>query len=240
MKKQVIHVDTGGVTGIVSANPSRYDHIPAPKPPVVADAACCGALVLPLRRRISEPPMTESSPAPDDHAALIGAIALRRDRAAFAALFRFFAPRVKAWMLRAGAAPALAEELAQETMLAVWQKAALFDPEKAGASTWIFTIARNQRVDRLRRDRHPSELMADEPPEPARPDRIAIAAQAEGRIRAAMHALPPDQRTVVRKAFFEDKPHAAIEQELGIPLGTVKSRLRLAVGRLRAALGDLA
>jgi RNA polymerase sigma-70 factor (ECF subfamily) len=186
--------------------------------------------------------MTQGTPTPDDHAALIQAIARRRDRAAFAALFRTFAPRVKAWMMRGGAGAAAAEELAQETMLAVWQKAALFDPARAGASTWIFTIARNQRIDSLRRERHPASLMpdpVDDPDAPIQADRLMLIGEQEARIRVAMAQLPTEQADVIRKAFFEDKVHAEIEKELGIPLGTVKSRLRLAMNRLRAALGDL-
>jgi len=182
-----------------------------------------------------------TTPAPS-HAALIQAIAGTSDRAAFAALFAYFAPRVKAWMLRAGANPTAAEELAQETMLAVWQKARLFDPSRAGASTWIFTIARNLRIDALRRERHPSDLMPDpveKPDAPLQADRVLAMTQQEARIRTALSLLPPEQADVIRKAFFEDKVHAEIEKELGIPLGTVKSRLRLGMNRLRAALGDL-
>jgi RNA polymerase sigma-70 factor (ECF subfamily) len=186
---------------------------------------------------------TPSPPGPADHAALVEAIALRRDQAAFADLFAHFGPRVKAWMLRAGRTPSAAEELTQETMLAVWQKARLFDPSRAGVSTWIFTIARNLRIDALRRERHPSDLMPDpseQQDEPVQADRVLTMAQQETRIRSALSQLPPDQAEVIRKAFFEDKVHAEIEKELGIPLGTVKSRLRLAMVRLRAALGDLA
>jgi RNA polymerase sigma-70 factor (ECF subfamily) len=178
-----------------------------------------------------------------DHAELIAAIGQRRDRAAFAALFGAFAPRVKAWMLQAGTSPALAEELAQETMLVVWQKAALFDPARAAPGTWIFTIARNQRIDRLRRERHPSVLLeeaAEEPDTAPLADHVLGAMQDQTRIQAAMHTLPFEQQQVIRKAFFEDKAHGDIEKELGIPLGTVKSRLRLAMNRLRSALGDLA
>jgi RNA polymerase sigma-70 factor, ECF subfamily len=182
-------------------------------------------------------------PSPADHAAQIEAIAQRCDRAAFAALFAHFAPRIKAWMLRAGSTPTAAEELTQETMLAVWQKARLFDPARAGASTWVFTIARNLRIDALRRERHPSDLMPDpseEPDDPVQADLVLALSQQEVRIRAALGVLPPEQAEVIRKAFFEDKVHSEIEQELGIPLGTVKSRLRLAMARLRTALGDLA
>lgn len=188
--------------------------------------------------------MTQATqtPAGPDHAALIVAIALQRDRSAFASLFAYFGPRVKAWMLRAGANPTAAEELTQETMLTVWQKARLFDPARAGASTWIFTIARNQRIDMMRREKHPSALMADPAEEaeaPMQADRVLAMSQQETRIRSALSLLPPEQADVIRKAFFEDKVHAEIEKELGIPLGTVKSRLRLAMNRLRAVLGDL-
>jgi RNA polymerase sigma-70 factor (ECF subfamily) len=199
-------------------------------------------LVLPFRQRIQAAGMTQA-PSTNDHAALIEAIAQRRDRTAFASLFAHFGPRVKAWMLRAGSNPTAAEELTQETMLAVWQKARLFNPAKAGASTWIFTIARNLRIDAVRRERHPSDLMPDpseEPDDPVQADRVLAMSQQETRIRSALSLLPPEQAEVIRKAFFEDKVHAEIEQELGIPLGTVKSRLRLAIARLRAALGDLA
>jgi RNA polymerase sigma-70 factor (ECF subfamily) len=182
------------------------------------------------------------TPSPADHSALIEAIARHGDRAAFADLFAYFGPRVKGWMLRAGSNPTAADELAQETMLAVWQKARLFDPAKAGPSTWIFTIARNLRIDALRRERHPSDLMSDpteQPDDPVQADRILAMSQQETRIRSALSLLPPEQAEVIRKAFFEDKVHAEIERELGIPLGTVKSRLRLAITRLRSALGDL-
>lgn len=141
-----------------------------------------------------------------------------------------------------GVSAATAEELAQETMLVVWRKARLFNPERAAPSTWIFTIARNQRIDALRRERHPSTLMPDaendqEPP--LQPDRSMTLAEQESRIRLALQHLPPEQADVIRRAFFEDKPHTEIEKELGIPLGTVKSRLRLATNRLRSMLEDL-
>ena len=177
-----------------------------------------------------------------DHPSLIQAIAQRRDRMAFAALFRYFAPRIKAWMLRAGATPTAAEEMAQETMLLVWRKAALFDPGRAGATTWIFTIARNLRIDTMRRERHASLLLADskDDPDPVEPvDRAFDVRERDSLIRSALTGLPPELAAVIQKAFFEDKPHAEIEKELGIPLGTVKSRLRLALNRLRQALGDL-
>jgi RNA polymerase sigma-70 factor (ECF subfamily) len=172
---------------------------------------------------------------------LIRAVAARQDRDAFAGLFRHFAPRVKSWMLRAGTADAAAEELAQETMLMVWRKAALFDPVGASPSTWIFTIARNLRIDTLRREIHPSALLtdpADMPEEPEPADRQLVTAERDDRLRTALAHLSPEQADVVRLAFFQDKPHAQIERDLGIPLGTVKSRLRLAMAHLRSMLGD--
>ena len=184
--------------------------------------------------------MTVSAP---DFAALIRSVAQHADREAFATLFRHFAPRVKTMLMRGGAPAVSAEELAQETLLAVWRKAAQFDPEKAGASTWIFTIARNLRIDVLRRERHPDTLLpdpSDEPAQPSQADHVLAAGERDERVRAAMAMLSPEQAAVVRAAFFLDKAHGEIERHLGIPLGTVKSRLRLALSKLRAALEDFA
>lgn len=183
-------------------------------------------------------PETLREPAPFSR--LIVEIAARGDRAAFEGLFAHFAPRVKSYMLRLGAAPDAAEELAQETLLTVWRKAAAFDPSRAAASTWIFTIARNLRIDRLRRERRP--LVADDPsdaPESVRTPDVELASDEDcARVKAAIAALSDEQAEVVRLSFFSDKPHAEIAGELGLPLGTVKSRLRLAMGRLRALLGE--
>lgn len=175
-----------------------------------------------------------------DAAALILAIARHRDRAAFAALFAHYAPRLKAYMQRLGASADFAEEMAQETMVTVWRKAALFDPARAAAPAWIFAILRNRRIDVLRRARlalpdiDPSEEL---PPVPGA-DSMLDAARRATRLRAALAALPPEQAAVVRLSFFDERPHAEIERVLGIPLGTVKSRLRLAMAKLRQLLED--
>ena len=135
------------------------------------------------------------------------------------------------------------EELApKETLLTVWRRAGAFDRTKAAPSTWIFTIARNLRIDAARRVRRsdPTEDPSDAPDAEPAPDAALAAAQSEGRIRTALAALPPEQAEVVRLSFFSDKPHSEIAEELKLPLGTVKSRLRLAMGRLRDLLGDLA
>jgi RNA polymerase sigma-70 factor, ECF subfamily len=171
---------------------------------------------------------------------LIQAIARCRDRAAFTSLFMRFAPRVKAYLLQRGLDAALAEELAQEALLIVWRKAAQYDPARASAAAWVFAIARNLRIDAARRTRLalPRQDPLDEPtPSPAA-DAILAAEDRGGRVRAALAALPAEQADVVRLSFFDDRPHADIERMLGIPLGTVKSRLRLAMSRLRALLKD--
>jgi RNA polymerase sigma-70 factor (ECF subfamily) len=169
-------------------------------------------------------------------------IAERGDRDAFACLFNHFAPRVKSYLMRLGAAPEAAEELAQETLLTVWRRAAAFDPARAAASTWIFTIARNLRIDLSRRESRatPSEDPADVNDAPSRPDEALSALEDKTRIGLAIARLPMEQARVISLAFFADKAHSEIAGELGLPLGTVKSRLRLAMARLRAALAEIA
>ncbi len=176
-----------------------------------------------------------------EQAAWLRAIAEDADRAAFAQMFSYFAPRVKAYLLRLSLPPAQAEELAQEAMLTVWRRAGQFEPASMGAAAWVFTIARNLRVDAARRARlaGPNAEPADAPdPTPWADAQLDTARQAD-RLRAALTTLPPEQAAVVQMAFFDDRPHAQIERELGIPLGTVKSRLRLAMARLRAQLDSL-
>jgi RNA polymerase sigma-70 factor (ECF subfamily) len=173
---------------------------------------------------------------------LIEAVATHQDRAAFTRLFEYFAPRVKTFMQRSGANQALAEELAQETLLTVWRKASLFDPSSAGAAAWIFTIARNLRIDAARREGRGSrfetseidaEFQVDDSP---LPDASLALAQSETSVRAALSELSEEQMRVVELSFYEEKVHAEIAIILQIPLGTVKSRLRLAMNRLRNIL----
>jgi RNA polymerase sigma-70 factor (ECF subfamily) len=176
-----------------------------------------------------------------DPAIWIAAIAMERDRAAFASLFDFYAPRIKGFLMRTGSAAEVAEEIAQETMLLVWRKAALFNASRARASTWIYTIARNLRVDWLRHERTVSAAMIYDVVEqdaPAQPDDEVAGAQRDETVRAAMQALPSEQMAVIQLSFFEDKAHGDIARILGIPLGTVKSRLRLAMEKLRERLED--
>jgi RNA polymerase sigma factor (sigma-70 family) len=168
-------------------------------------------------------------------------VARHQDREAFARLFAHFAPRVKRFLMLAGSSQAQAEELAQETMAAVWRKASLYDPARAAASTWIFAIARNLRVDSLRRNRADAAgdecFEADllEADQPAAEDALH-AARLNERLRGALAQLKPEQVQVLRLSYFDDEPHARIAAVLGIPLGTVKSRIRLAVAQLRRLL----
>lgn len=169
----------------------------------------------------------------------MAAIATRQDREAFAEIFAFYAPRVKAYMLRLGAGAALAEELAQEVMITVWRKAALFDRKQASVSTWIFRVARNRRIDAARRAKH-ADFDQQDPilhPEPAAPpDEAVSAGQRDNLVREALTTLPPEQVDLLKQAFYDGLSHREIAVKTGIPLGTVKSRIRLAFGRLRAAL----
>jgi len=166
----------------------------------------------------------------------------RKDRDAFSVLFEYFAPRVKAMMMRAGVPEQRAEDLAQDTMLAVWHKAHLFDPAGAGPSAWIYTIARNLRIDALRREqraqRAEGEALQHPESEQPLPDARLSASEAEEKVRAGLANLSEEQMKVVTLSFFENRPHPEIVQALGIPLGTVKSRLRLAMKRLRTLLEE--
>jgi RNA polymerase sigma-70 factor, ECF subfamily len=177
-----------------------------------------------------------------DPATLLMRVAENRDKAALAALFHLFGPRIKSMMLRMGAPNALAEDLVQETLLAVWRKAHLYTRTRGAASTWIFTVARNLRIDQLRRqsnkpyvDLDSVELASDAP------FGLALVEQNEviARVSRALDVLSPEQREVVRLSFLHDLPHVEIAEKLGIPLGTVKSRLRLAYDKLRPLLEDL-
>jgi len=173
---------------------------------------------------------------------LLQRIAQRADRQAFAELFQSYAPRVKAYMMRQGADANTAEELAQETLLTVWRKAALYSDEKGSATTWIFTIARNLRIDRLRRELVYQELPGGREEEASTdelPDEAVTARERQERVRAALALLPEDQHEVVSLSYLEGLSHSEIADRLGLPLGTVKSRMRLAYQKIREAVEDL-
>ena len=175
------------------------------------------------------------------HDQLIVQIAASQDKEAFRMLFAHFAPRLKTYLSNLGANGERAEDLAQEAMVAVWQKANLYRPEKAAASTWIFQIARNKFIDQMRRQKYPevqvedhlNELVADDETDaPVALDRMS------SRVSEAMGALSDVQREVVELSFFEELSHSQIAERLELPLGTVKSRIRIAFEVLRKELGD--
>lgn len=177
----------------------------------------------------------------DELCRLVAAIADDRDRQAFAQLFRYFAPRLKGFGLRRGVDVGAAEELAQETMLTVWRKADSFDSSRATVSTWVFTIVRNKRIDLFRREGFPQTDLseaADAPAQGPSPDESMSASEAGEALQTAMRTLPKEQLEVVQKAFYEGKSHRAIAEETQLPLGTVKSRIRLALSRMRMVLPE--
>jgi RNA polymerase sigma-70 factor (ECF subfamily) len=169
-----------------------------------------------------------------DWAALVLRVRDHQDKAAFAALFRHFAPRVKAFLMKSGADATLAEECAQDVMATLWQKAGLFDPSRASVATWVFTIARNRRIDALRKSRRPEPEDLPWGPEPE-PDQAEVleAQQDTDRLGAALAQLPEKQRALIERAYYGDLSHSEIAAETGLPLGTIKSRIRLALERLR-------
>lgn len=163
-------------------------------------------------------------------------IAIRdhQDRAAFGEVFNHFAPRVKGFLMKSGAAPDMAEEVAQDVMATLWRKAHLFDPTKASVSTWVFTIARNRRIDVLRKQRRPEpeDLTWGPEPEPDQADVLALQ-QDSAKLGEALAALPDKQRHLIERAYFGELTHSEIAEETGLPMGTIKSRIRMAIDRLR-------
>jgi RNA polymerase sigma-70 factor (ECF subfamily) len=167
------------------------------------------------------------------------AIGRSGDRAAFEAVFEYYAPRLKAYLMRAARDPSIADEVMQETMVIVWRKAAQYDPAKASPATWIFTIARNLRIDAFRRGRRP-EIDPNDPafiPEMDLPaDQAIVRQETESGLRKAMAALSETEQQLLQMAFYEDLSHSSIAAQLGVPLGTIKSRIRMAFAKLRTAL----
>lgn len=177
-----------------------------------------------------------------DWADLIGRVA-QGDREAFKSLFEHFAPRLKGFMIKAGCSADEAEEIAQNALIAVWRKAGQFDPASSGAAAWIFTIARNLRIDALRRAARAGRFGQDpqlaDPIDPAEPADIVMSRVEDAtRVAAAVDRLSAEQSRVIRLSFIEERPHPEIARILGIPLGTVKSRIRLAMNRLRDLLDE--
>lgn len=173
----------------------------------------------------------------DDPAALIRRVACEADRLAFAELFQHFAPRLKGFLMKGGTREGMAEEVIQETMVTIWRKAGQFDPAKASVGTWIFTIARNKRIDLIRKRVRPEpdydDPMFQPEAEPDGEDHMATV-ELEAGMRDLLEQLPAAQTDVIRLTYFQNLTQVEIADRLDIPLGTVKSRLRLALERLRS------
>ncbi len=184
----------------------------------------------------SVPPQAPESN--EDFVLLIELIRDNKDRAAFAQLFRHFAPRVKAFLMKSGADAGLAEECTQEVMATLWTKAHMFDPSRASVATWVFTIARNRKIDAIRRQRRPEPEDLPWGPE-AEPDQAEVMSlrQESEKLAEAIAALPEKQKDLIQRAYFGDLSHSEIAEQTGLPLGTIKSRIRLALDRLRHAMG---
>lgn len=172
---------------------------------------------------------------------LLEAVATAQDRAAYAEIFAYYAPRVKSYLLRLGSDDAGAEEIAQDVMVTVWRKASLFDRKQASVSTWIFRIARNRRIDVFRRTKKPP-LDPEEPlvlPAGVPPPEAGVEAlDVENQVREAMSDLPEEQLSMIQLAFYDGLSHREIAEKLDLPLGTVKSRIRLAFAKMKGRLAD--
>ena len=157
-----------------------------------------------------------------------------QDRRAFAELFAHFAPRVKGFLIKSGSDAGMAEECAQEVMATLWHKAHLFDPSRASVATWVFTIARNKRIDMLRKQRRPEpeDLTWGPEAEPDAADVIELQQESK-RLAQSIAQLPEKQKDLIEKAYYRDLTHSEIADETGLPLGTIKSRIRLALERMR-------
>lgn len=184
--------------------------------------------------------MAQSSPVLSPQTSLMLAVRNSRDRAAFASLFDYFAPRLKGFIMRSGMGSAQAEEVVQEVMLTVWRKADQFDPTRAQVSAWIYQIARNRHIDVIRKENRPipEELTLDPDATPDASQIFGVEQETE-KLKQALARLNPDQRLIIEKAYLGELTHQEISTQTGLPLGTIKSRIRLGLEKLRHDLKDL-
>ena len=170
---------------------------------------------------------------------LISLIATKKDKTAFSSLFKLVGPRIKGYLMKLGSNDIVAEDLLQEVMLTVWRKSETFDRNKAAVSTWLFTIARNKRIDMLRKEIRPQLDPNDPmltPNQEESADNVYGSKQESIKITDAIKMLPEEQSKLIKMTYYEDKSHSIIAKELKMPLGTVKSRIRLASTRLKKLL----
>lgn len=191
-----------------------------------------------LKMETTSLPPSDSANRVDHVAPLIEAVSTHRDRAAFKSIYTEFGPKIKAYAVKQGMVET-AEELVQEVMVNIWRRAQQFDRSKAGGSTWIFAITRNARIDLLRKlNRISNETQVETDylwslPGTDDPTSAFQQALTAKQIRQSLDTLPIEQRDVIAKVYLEDKSHQRVADELSLPLGTVKSRVRLALQKLK-------
>ncbi len=168
-------------------------------------------------------------------------IAVARDQAAFTTLFDYFGPRVKSFLMSRRLNPQTADDLAQEVMLTIWRKAHQYQPDKASVSTWVYTIARNRMIDDRRVEAKRARLDTSDPsqeqPAPPTPEEVLQRSSDALIVTLALQSLPQSQEEIMRLSFMDGQSHHEIAERLGLPLGTVKSRIRLARQRLSDYFG---
>lgn len=219
---------------------------PVVEPCRIADMLSANTTLLNAERRPAKPQISErKSVSQGSHeisqqTRWMLAVRDSRDRDAFVKLFDFFAPRLKGFIMRTGTSSHQAEEIVQDVMLTIWRKAAQFDPHRAQVSAWVYQIARNRQIDLARKENRPlPEELKEDPGQEQDASQILGVEQETAKLRLALKTLNPDQREIIEQAYLGELTHHEISAKTGIPLGTIKSRIRLGLARLRHELKDL-
>ena len=208
--------------------------------PSCLDLSGLGGYVESMNSR--QPPAAVRENYDDCLAQWLSAVAISRDKKAFGYLFDHLAPKIKGFLRKNGTPEHLLDDLTQEVMIKLWRYAGHFDQKKGKVTTWVFTIARNARIDLIRKENRPEPDINDPAlvkEDPRGSDDILLAKQNSTRISEAIDELPDEQQEILKYAFYEEKSHAEIATQTGLPLGTVKSRIRLAFQRLKKTLTEL-
>lgn len=201
---------------------------------------CRAKPLVSVGQRIERRSVTHTKDTFSEQTVWMLAVRDHKDRAAFAALFDHFAPRLKGFIMRSGTSSQQAEEIVQDVMLTIWRKAAMFDPHRAQVSAWIYQIARNRQIDIARKENRPMpEELKEEPGSEPDASQILGVEQETNHLKRALANLKPEQRHIIEKAYLGEMTHQEISLETGLPLGTIKSRIRLGLDRLRHELEDL-
>jgi len=174
---------------------------------------------------------------PRDWSAEMAAVAAHADRDSFLRIYDYFMPRLCLYVRGLGATEAVAEDVAQEAMLRLWQHARGYDPQRSAVNTWLYRIARNLQIDRARREAWTGPDPGDAQADPGPPTTVEDQAEC-AQLRRRIDDLSPVQARLIRMSYYEAKSHQDIADELGMPLGTVKSHLRRALLRLQGEMGE--